>query len=72
MSKSGRGRATVCATVLLGLIAVAHALRILWRIEVTAGGRRIPMGVSWAALLVAGVLSFALWREGRHGESGPA
>jgi len=62
--------AALGATILLILIAVAHVLRILFRVEVTADGTSIPMWVSWVAVLVTGILSFALWRESRHGKSG--
>jgi len=58
------------ATILLVLIAVAHILRILFHVEVTADGTRIPMWVSWVAVLVTGILSIALWRESRQGKSG--
>ncbi len=70
MSPGRRGGATLSTTILLSLIAIVHVLRILWRVEVTADGTRIPMWVSWVAVLVTGILSLALWREGRHGESG--
>ena len=70
MSPGRRGGATLSTTILLILIAIVHVLRILWRVEVTADGTRIPMWVSWVAVLVTGILSFALWREGRHGKSG--
>ena len=62
--------AAVSATILLILIAIVHILRILFRVEVTADGSSIPMWVSWVAVLVTGILSFALWRESRHGKSG--
>ena len=62
--------AAVSTTILLILIAIVHILRILFRVEVTAGGTSIPMWVSWVAVLVTGILSFALCRESRHGKSG--
>jgi hypothetical protein len=58
--------AAMTATIMLGLVALAHLLRILCRLEVTVGGRPIPMWLSGAACVVAGGVALMLWRESRR------
>ena len=56
-------RVTRIAMVLLGLVAVAHLLRIILRTEVMIGGTPVPMWVSGVACVVAGGVAVMLWRE---------
>jgi hypothetical protein len=53
------------ATILLTLVAMAHALRIVFRLNVTIGAVSIPTWPSAAACVVAGGVAFLLWRESR-------
>jgi len=56
------------ASLMLGLVAIAHLLRLVFRVEIVAGGVSVPLWVSLFGLLVPGVLAVALWREaGRNG-----
>jgi hypothetical protein len=50
------------ASVLFGIFAIGHIVRLLKHAQVTAGSIEIPMGVSWVALIVAALLSIWLWR----------
>ena len=55
--------ASFVAAVLLGLIAIAHVVRLVFHTEVTVGGQVVPMGVSVVGALVAVVLSILVFRE---------
>jgi hypothetical protein len=54
------------ATLFLGLVALAHLLRVALQIPVTAGNVAIPLWVSALACLVTGGLAVLLWRESRR------
>jgi hypothetical protein len=45
------------------LIAFMHVLRPLFALEVTLNGNTIPMWVSVAGIVLAGLLVLMLWRE---------
>ena len=47
-------------------IALAQSLRVVFRVEVTAGGVNIPLWVSILAVIVLGALGIWLWRERRE------
>jgi hypothetical protein len=55
--------ASLVAAILFWLIALAQLLRVLFRVEVTAGGVVIPIWVSIVAVIVFGALGIWLWRE---------
>lgn len=57
--------ASFVAAVLLGLIAIAHVVRLVFHTEVTVGGQVVPMGVSVVGAFVAVVLSILVFREAR-------
>lgn len=59
-------RASLVAAILFWLIALAQLLRVLFRVEVTAGGVNIPLWVSILAVVVLGTLGIWLWREHRE------
>jgi len=59
-------RASSVAAILFWLIALAQLLRVLFRVEVTAGGVHIPLWVSILAVIVLGTLGIWLWRERRQ------
>jgi hypothetical protein len=50
------------ASVLFGIFAIGHLLRLINQARVTVGTLRIPMAVSWIALVVAAILCIWLWR----------
>jgi hypothetical protein len=50
------------ASVLFGMFAIAHLLRLTTHAQVTVGTHTIPMGVSWIALIIAAVLCIWMWR----------
>ncbi len=58
--------AALIATMILTLVALAHLLRIILRVEVTAGGTPIPMWLSGVAVVLAGGVAIMLWSEGRR------
>ena len=47
----------VAGTLFL-LIAILHALRILFGWEAVIAGWKVPMGLSWLALALAGFLAY--------------
>jgi hypothetical protein len=59
-------QASLVAAILLWLISLAQLLRVLFRVEVTAGGVNIPVWVSILAVVVLGALGIWLWRERRE------
>ncbi len=59
-------RASFVAAILFWVIALAQLLRVLFRVEVTAGGVNIPLWVSIVAVVVLGALGIWLWRERRE------
>jgi len=50
------------ASVLFGIFAIGHLLRLINQAQVTVGQYTIPMGLSWIALIVAAILCVWLWR----------
>ena len=50
------------ASVIFGIFAIGHLLRLINHAPVTVGTHSIPMGVSWVALIVAAILSIWMWR----------
>jgi hypothetical protein len=49
----------------MALVAIAHLLRLVLRVEVVAGGVVVPLWVSLVGFVVPGALAAALWRESR-------
>ena len=50
-------------TVLLIVVAAAHALRVVFAIPVIVGGFAIPLWVSAVGTVLPGGLAVGLWRE---------
>ncbi|PYJ21806.1 MAG: hypothetical protein DME92_05435 [Verrucomicrobia bacterium] len=50
------------ASVIFGIFAIGHLLRLINHAPVTVGTHSIPMGVSWVALIVAAILCIWMWR----------
>jgi hypothetical protein len=50
------------ASIIFGIFAIGHLLRLLKQAPVTVGTLTIPMSVSWIALIVAAILCIWMWR----------
>jgi uncharacterized membrane protein YecN with MAPEG domain len=50
------------ASVIFGIFAIGHLLRLINQAQVTLGTHTIPMGLSWVALIVAAILCIWFWR----------
>jgi hypothetical protein len=50
------------AGVIFGLVALAQLLRLQTRVEVLVAGQPLPLWPNVVALVVAGGLSFWMWR----------
>ena len=59
--------ATLIAVVLLGLVAAAHLVRLVFGVHVVIAGWDAPMWVSMAGLLIPAILSVLVWRERKLG-----
>lgn len=57
--------ASLVAALVFWLMALAQLLRILFQVEVTAGGANIPLWISIPAVIVLGTLGAWLWLERR-------
>ena len=57
----------LAAGIVFGLVALMHILRIVLGWEVIIGGWMAPMWISWAGVVVAGLLSFTGLRLARAG-----
>lgn len=53
------------ASVIFGLISIAHLIRLIIRPEVLVGGYLIPLWPSALAFLILGGLSLWMWRLAR-------
>jgi len=53
--------------VLLAAVALAHAARVAFGVELIVGTSVIPMWPSVLGTLVPGGLAFLLWKESRRG-----
>jgi hypothetical protein len=58
--------ASLLAAILFWLIALAQLLRVLLRVELTAGGVTIPLWISVVAFIILAALGVWLWRERRE------
>jgi len=52
--------------IFLTLVALAQFLRLVFQVEVVAGGVRIPLWASTVACVVTGGLAILLWRESKR------
>ncbi len=57
---------SLIAVIFLGVVSVAHLLRLLLGVEAVVGGRLIPMWASLVAFVFTGALAVALWSEKRR------
>jgi hypothetical protein len=58
--------AIVLSSVLLGVIALAHLLRLVLGFPIVVAGYEIPMWASVIGMVVPAALAAALWRESRR------
>ena len=58
--------AALLAAVLLLLVAVAHLLRLFFRVEIVADGMVIPLWVSVFAVVIPSGLALWIWKEQRN------
>ena len=56
---------TTIAAIIFGIMALAHLYRLYSHFQVTVGSHTIPMWCSYVAIVVAGLLSWGLFRESR-------
>lgn len=59
--------ATTLAVLFLSLVALAHLVRVVFRVGVDIGGVAVPLWMSGAAFVLCALLALALSREGRRG-----
>lgn len=59
--------ATKIAVVVLGLVALGHALRLVFGVEATIGLWVVPMWVSFIGVLLPGGLAYYVIREHQDG-----
>jgi len=57
---------TAIAAAIFGLMALFHAYRLMIGIPVNIGTAVITQSLSWVALVIAGGMSFGLFREARR------
>jgi hypothetical protein len=50
------------ASIVFGLFAIGHLLRLINVTPVVVGSYQVPMGVSWVALIIAAALCIWLWQ----------
>ncbi|MEY2565073.1 MAG: hypothetical protein QOH88_3266 [Verrucomicrobiota bacterium] len=53
------------ASMVFALVCLAQLLRVLFKMEVVAGGHRIPLWASVAVMVFTGCLSLWLWTLSR-------
>jgi hypothetical protein len=57
---------TAIVLILLTAISIAHLLRLIFQVEITANGMNIPVWLSIFGCIFPAVLAFMLWRENRN------
>ena len=50
------------ASILFGIFAFGHLVRLIKQAQVTVGYHTIPMGLSWVVLIIAAILCIWFWR----------
>lgn len=61
-----RNQYLVVSGLLFSFVAVAHLLRIIFRIPIHVDLYAVPMLFSWIGLIVAGALAFSAFRLKRE------
>ena len=57
---------TTIAAVIFGLMALLHAYRLVTHFQLIVGSHTIAQEISWIGVIIAGVLSYGLFREARR------
>ena len=57
---------TLIAAIIFGLMALLHVYRLATHFQIIVGSHAIAQEISWIGLIVAGVMSFGLFREARR------
>ena len=57
---------TLIAAIIFAVIALIHVYRLATDFQVILGSHTIGLHASWIAIVVAGALSFGLFREARR------
>jgi len=57
---------TSIAAIIFAVMALLHVYRLITNFQVVIGSHEIPLSVSYAAILVTGVLAWGLFRESRR------
>ncbi len=55
----------ILAALIFTIVAIVQAARLFYGWPVTIGSTQIPMAVSWAAVIVAGLLALAGFTSAR-------
>jgi hypothetical protein len=50
------------AALIFAIVAIGHAVRLFNHSQVMIGSYSVPMGLSWVALIGAGLLCIWMWR----------
>jgi len=56
---------TILAAIIFAIIALAHLYRLFTYFQIIAGSHTIPMWVSYAGVIIPGILAVMLFRESR-------
>lgn len=54
---------TKIGSILFGLVAILHLLRVIFNLEVIIDKTFVPMWISVIGFIIPGVLSVGLWKE---------
>jgi len=54
-----KNTALIAADIFFSLVAIIHIVRFAIKLQITAGGREIPVSASIGGFLIAGIL--AIW-----------
>lgn len=57
---------TKISSLLFGIIALIHLLRLISQFEITISNTLIPLWANVVGLIVASVLCWGLWKESRQ------
>lgn len=58
--------ASAVTVIFLAIVSVAHLLRVIYHVEIVAGGVTVPIWMSVLACLATAALAGWLWRERRR------
>jgi uncharacterized membrane protein YkvI len=56
---------TKISSLLLGIVALIHLLRLITHFQVSVFNTEVPLWLNAAGVLIASVLSLGLWKESR-------